>query len=90
MIVGVKTAIRAFTGVGGIDKSGTRYLIEREITAESKRILPIKPIRSIIQPVREDSFPMLPRFGDRKKRDRDKIRRHARGHKTKRFTITFS
>lgn len=41
---GVKTRIKVLRGLGAIDNKGARYLIAREIKADIKIILIIKPL----------------------------------------------
>ena len=41
---GVKTRIKVLRGLGAIDNKGARYLIPREIKADIKIILIIKPL----------------------------------------------
>ena len=41
---GVKTRIKVLRGLGAIDNKGARYLIPREIKADIKIILMIKPL----------------------------------------------
>jgi hypothetical protein len=41
---GVKTRIKVLRGLGAIDNKGARYLIPREIKADIRRILRIKPL----------------------------------------------
>jgi hypothetical protein len=41
---GVKTKIKVLRGLGAIDNKGARYLITREIKADIKIILLIKPL----------------------------------------------
>jgi hypothetical protein len=43
---GVKTRIKVLRGLGAIDNKGARYLIPKEIKAEIKMILRIKPLIS--------------------------------------------